>query len=99
MSNDQEKNLNSTRRSKDELAIKKQLKIAKQHGTLSDDNKIVKEPHRLAKRHAMDCGNTQCQLCSREKVFKRPTVQQKRFDQDIEYTRDKRSNGSDPEEK
>jgi hypothetical protein len=87
MSTEQDKFKNSKRRLKDENAIKKQTKIAKEFGV------PVKEPHKFAKHHAMDCGNPQCLLCSREKVFGEPTIQQKRFDQNIEETRDKRSNG------
>ena len=87
MSTEQDKFKNSKRRLKDENAIKKQTKIAKEFGV------PVKEPHKFAKHHAMDCGNPQCLLCSREKVFREPTIQQKRFDQNVEETRDKRSNG------
>jgi hypothetical protein len=87
MSTEQDKFKNSKRRLKDENAIKKQTKIAKEFGV------PVKEPHKFAKHHAMDCGNPQCLLCSREKVFGEPTIQQKRFDQNVEEIRDKRSNG------
>jgi hypothetical protein len=41
----------------------------------------------------MDCGNPQCLLCSGAKVLGEPTIQQKRFDQNIEEPRDRRSNG------
>jgi hypothetical protein len=87
MSTEQDKFKNSKRRLKDENAIKKQTKIAKAAG--SD----ISRPHKFAKHHAMDCGNPQCLLCSREKVFKEPTITQKRFDQNVEEIRDKRSNG------
>ena len=87
MSTEQDKFKNSKRRLKDENAVKKQTKIAKEFGL------PVKEPHKFAKQHAMDCGNPKCLICSREKVFGEPTIQQKRFDQNVEETRDKRSNG------
>ena len=87
MSTEQDKFKNSKRRLKDENAVKKQTKIAKEFGV------PVKEPHKFAKHHAMDCGNPKCLICSREKVFGEPTIQQKRFDQNIEDIRDKRSNG------
>ena len=87
MSTEQDKFKNSKRRLKDENAVKKQTKIAKEFGV------PVKEPHKFAKHHAMDCGNPKCLICSREKVFGEPTIQQKRFDQNIEEPRDKRSNG------
>jgi hypothetical protein len=91
MSTEQDRFKHSKRLLKDENAINKQLKIAKAHG--SSDDKNVKNPHRLAKQHAMDCGNPKCLLCSREKVFGEPTIQQKRFDQNVEEIRDKHSNG------
>jgi hypothetical protein len=87
MSTEQDRFKKSKRLLKDENAIKKQTKIAKEFGL------PVKEPHKFAKQHAMDCGNPKCLICSREKVFGEPPIQQKRFDQNVEETRDKRSNG------
>jgi len=87
MSTEQDRFKKSKRLLKDENAIKKQTKIAKEFGL------PVKEPHKFAKQHAMDCGNPKCLICSREKVFGEPTIQQKRFDQNLEDIRDKRSNG------
>jgi hypothetical protein len=55
--------------------IKKQLRIAKAFGL----NHLLKQPHRLAKHHALDCGNTECLVCHSEKVFNKPTIQEKRF--------------------
>ena len=91
MSTEQDRFKKSKRLLKDDNAINKQLKIAKAHG--SSDDKNVKNPHRLVKQHAMDCGNPKCLICSREKVFGEPPIQQKRFDQNVEDIRDKRSNG------
>ena len=91
MSTEQDRYKHSKRLLKDENAINKQLKIAKAHG--SSDDKNVKNPHRLVKQHAIDCGNPKCLICSREKVFGEPTIQQKRFDQNVEDIRDKHSNG------
>jgi hypothetical protein len=56
-------------------AIQKQLKIAKSFG----HSRYLKEPHRLAKQHAMDCGNPKCLVCHSEKVFNRPTLQERRL--------------------
>ena len=91
MSTEQDRFKKSKRLLKDDNAINKQLKIAKAHGSLDDKN--VKNPHRLVKQHAMDCGNPQCLLCSGAKVLGEPPIQQKRFDQNIEEPRDRRSNG------
>jgi hypothetical protein len=94
MANELAKYLNSRRRQKDENAVNKQLKIAKQHGLTSRD-KSVKEPHRMAKHHAMDCGNPGCYLCGnpRKSHKDKLTTQEKRLFQDVEYITDKHSNG------
>lgn len=91
MSTEQDRFKHSKRLLKDENAINKQLKIARSHTSSTDKN--ITQPHRLAKQHAMDCGNPQCMLCSGSKVLGEPPIQQKRFDQNIEQPRDKRSNG------
>ena len=57
MSNEQDKAKHGTRIQRAWNAIKKQLKIAKAHGTPVD------EPHRFAKHHAMDCGQPHCMVC------------------------------------
>jgi hypothetical protein len=56
-------------------AINKQLRIAKSLGMTH----LLKQPHRLAKHHALDCGNPKCQVCHSEKVFRKPTLQERKF--------------------
>jgi hypothetical protein len=56
-------------------AINKQLRIAKSLGMTH----LLKQPHRLAKHHALDCGNPKCQVCHSEKVFNKPTLQERKF--------------------
>lgn len=93
MSNSYEKEKNAKRRYKDEIAVKRQVKIAKQHGMNFNDS-VIKEPHRLSKHHAMDCGNPHCYLCGNpRKIFKELTTQEKRLYQDTDKTNDKHSNG------
>jgi hypothetical protein len=79
MSKDQDKFKHSKRLHKDHVAIEKQLKIAKSHGIA---NKVVEEPHRLAKHHAMDCGVPNCPMCSNPRhnktVKDHLTIQEKR---------------------
>ena len=76
MSDERSKELHSKRLHKEEAAIKRQVKIAKSHGV------EVKEPHKFAKHHALDCGQPGCMLCSSpRKIFKEKTVQEKRFEQ------------------
>jgi hypothetical protein len=99
MSNDLAKFLNSRRRHKTDVAISRQVKIARAHG-LTRKDKAVKEPHRLAKHHAMDCGNPHCYLCGNpRKTHKdRLTAQEKRLFQDADRISDKHSNGLPPNE-
>ena len=81
MSNETTKEIRSKRLYAEEVKIQKQVKIAKAHG-LSDKDKAIKEPHRLAKQHAMDCGQPGCVMCGNpRKTFKEPTIQEKSFEQ------------------
>lgn len=73
MSNEEDKIKHSKRLLKDKNAINKQVKIAKNAGVKVD------EPHRLAKHHALDCGNPKCMMCSSGKVFGERTIQEKKF--------------------
>ena len=92
MSTEEDKIKHSKRLLKDDNAIHKQLQIAKEMGHMGH-NKFIKEPHRLAKHHALDCGNPKCLLCHSEKVFGHKTIQEQRFSQDVENPRGKHSNG------
>lgn len=94
MSTEQDKIKNSRRRQQDENAIKKQVVIAKQH-RLTEQDKAVKEPHRLAKHHAMDCGNPECFLCGNPRKTHKDklTAQEKRIYQDPDKVTDRHSNG------
>ena len=94
MSTEQDKIKNSKRRHRDETAVKKQVKIAKSHG-LTVNDKAVKEPHRLSKHHAMDCGNPDCYLCGNPRKTHKDklTQQEKRLFQDLDSVRDTHSNG------
>lgn len=93
MSNDLAKYLNSRRRHKTDVAIARQVKIAKSHGTFNQAN--IRQPHRLAKHHAMDCGNPKCYLCGNPRKTHKDklTPQEHRLFQDLEHTSDRHSNG------
>jgi hypothetical protein len=94
MSTEADKFNHSKRLQKNENAVKKQVKIAKAHG-LTDKDKAIKEPHRLEKHHAMDCGIPGCMLCGNpRKVWHELTAQEKRMFQETEITRMRHSNGS-----
>ena len=84
MSKDQDRLRTSLRRHNTDVKIAKQVKIARARG-LTDQDQAVQQPHRMAKHHAMDCGRSGCMLCGNpRKLFKEPTVQERRFDQNID---------------
>jgi hypothetical protein len=79
MSHEEEKVKHSKRILKTDNAVKKQVKIAKEFGI------EVKEPHKFAKLHAMNCGNPKCFMCSNpRKIFNEKTIQEKRLEQNID---------------
>ena len=88
MSDDGDKFRHSRRLLKDQNAVNKQTKIARSHGA------PVTEPHRLHKRHAMDCGNPGCYLCGNpRRTHKDPlTQQEKRMLQDLDGDKLKNKN-------
>jgi hypothetical protein len=76
MSHEDDKIKHSKRLHKEESAIVKQVKIAKAHGVK------VKEPHMLAKHHALDCGVPNCPMCSSpRKITGAKTIQEQSFEQ------------------
>lgn len=81
MSDEQSKELHSKRLHKEEAAIARQVKIAKAHGI------DVREPHKFAKHHALNCGQPNCVMCSNpRKTFKEKTIQEKKFEQTEGWT-------------
>jgi hypothetical protein len=83
MSTEQDKFKHSKRIHNDESVIKKQVKIAKEHGCVTPE-------HAYAKRHAMTCGDSNCAMCGNpRKFFSELTIQEKRSYQDI----DRHNNG------
>ena len=88
MSTEEDKFKHSKRLLKDVNAVKKQVKIAKEHGV------PIKDSHKFAKRHVMNCGNPKCVLCANpRKTFNELTLQEKRMFQDIDKKNDRHSNG------
>ena len=98
MSNNLAKFLNSRRRHKTDIAIARQISIAKSKRTFNEKN--IEQSHRLAKHHAMDCGNPKCGLCGNPRHLRKgghggggATVQERRAMQDVERHLNKHSNG------
>jgi hypothetical protein len=76
MSTEEDKFRKSRRIHRDEVAIRKQVKIAKTYCIPVD------EEHKLHKMHAMNCGNPNCVMCGNpRKVWGEETLQEKRFKQ------------------
>lgn len=94
MSHEQDKYKYSKRRFQEEVAVKKQVKIAKEHGYTIHD-KAIQEPHRYAKHRAMDCGNPECFMCGNPRKTHKDklTAQEKKLFQDLDQVRDFHSNG------
>ena len=86
MSNEDFKVKHSKRMQQKTNHIKRQYRIAKDYGHVM----YLKQPHRLAKVSAMDCGQPECALCGNpRRIFEEPTIQEKRFNQkQILYDRD-----------
>jgi hypothetical protein len=95
VANELAKYLNSRRRLKDDNAVRKQTKIAKQHRVSEYNPGEPKQPHRFAKRHAMDCGNPKCFMCGNPRKTHKDklTAQEKRLFQDVEKSTDRHGNG------
>jgi len=99
MSKEEDKFKHSKRLLKDENAIKKQVKIAKEHKASEFHPSGLDQPHRYNKHHAMDCGNPGCVLCGNpRKTWKELTAQEKRMFQETEILRMRHSNGTLPED-
>lgn len=82
------------------VKIQKQYKIVKEYHRPSDGKiRDMEEPHRMHKKHALNCGDPNCVMCGNpRKFFGEPTIQEQKFNQNIDTTRDKHSNGLLPEE-
>lgn len=76
MSDEQDRIKHSRRISKTRDAEFRQVRIAKAHGI------SVKELHRYAKHHAMNCGRPRCLLCGNpRKIWREKTIQEQRNEQ------------------
>jgi hypothetical protein len=78
MSDEQDRIKHSRRISKTRDAEIKQVKIARAHGI------TVKEYHRYAKHHAMNCGRPHCLLCANpRRTWREKTIQEQKFEKQI----------------
>lgn len=98
MSKEDDKFKHSKRIHQEESAINKQVKIAKSHSSFNEKN--IEQKHRLAKHHAMDCGNPECYLCGNPRKTHKDklTAQEKRLFQDVDTQTDRKGNGNKSED-
>jgi hypothetical protein len=84
MSNENDKIKNSSRRYADEVAVERQVRIAKDYHMHQNGRwKYIDQPHRNHKKHILNCGDPRCYMCGNpRKWFKEPTMQEKKFLQD-----------------
>jgi hypothetical protein len=83
MSDEDQKEYVSKRLHNTQKHIDRQVRIAKTAGI------EVKEPHKYAKHHVMDCGNPKCMLCSNpRKVWGEKTMQERKFEQTAKWIED-----------
>lgn len=84
MSDQDQKEKHSKRLHREMNAIRRQQRIAKTHGV----SEHLYEAHRLAKHHAMDCGNPECGLCGNPRhLYKHgKTRQEYSFEQTDKWT-------------
>ena len=76
MSHDENKVKHSKRIQQKKNHILRQFKIAKEY----KHTMYLKQPHRLAKHNAMDCGQPGCMLCGNpRRTLKIRSIQEKRF--------------------
>jgi hypothetical protein len=80
MSSEEQRIRHSKRRAKTQSHIKKQVRIAKRAGI------EVRQEHRYAKHHALDCGIPHCPLCDHKHTPKRQrTLQELKFIETEKY--------------
>jgi hypothetical protein len=96
MSAQEDKEKRSKRLLKDQNAINKQVRIAKDYHMHKNGKwKYIEQPHRNHKTHILNCGDPKCTMCMNpRKAFGEKTMQELKFEQDVETIRDKRSNGT-----
>ena len=87
MSHENDKIKHSRRLHKDQVAIDRQVGIAKDYGMHRYRKwKYIDQPHRNHKKHILNCGDPKCYMCANpRKVFKEKTMQERRFEQKEKY--------------
>jgi len=91
MSNLEDKFKNSKRRYHDQIAIEKQMQLAKNYGYHKLSSSMSKlpfmlQPHRHHKTKIFNCGDPKCSMCGNpRKFFGEETVQERKHKQEKYY--------------
>jgi len=91
MSNSEDKFKNSKRRHTDQIAIEKQMQLAKNYGYHKLSSNMSKlpfmlQPHRHHKTKIFNCGDPKCHMCGNpRKFFREETVQERKHKQEKYY--------------
>ena len=98
MSNETAKSARGRRLLQKNRHIARQAAIRKAHRFPGITNK-VNSSHRYHKKSGVTCGDSHCAMCGNpRKFFKEKTMQEKRFEQDVDTVRDRHSNGTVPQD-
>jgi hypothetical protein len=93
MSNEENKLAHGRRIQQKNRHIARQVRIRQVHKFPAINTK-ADSPHRYHKTSGVTCGDSRCAMCGNpRKFFNEPTVQEKRFAQEVDTARDRRSNG------
>jgi hypothetical protein len=94
MSNEESKLAHGRRIQQKNRHIARQVRIRQAHKFPGINTGKMDSPHRYHKTSGVTCGDSHCAMCGNpRKFFKEPTMQEKRFAQDVDTARDRRSNG------
>jgi hypothetical protein len=94
MSNEDNKAAHGRRIQQKNRHIARQVRIRQAHKFPAINTK-VDSSHRYHKTSGVTCGDSRCAMCGNpRKFFNEPTMQEKRWLQDMDTTRERRSNGS-----
>lgn len=93
MSNEDDKLKHGRRIQQKNRHIARQVRIRQAHKFPGINTKID-SPHRYHKTSGVTCGDSNCMMCGNpRKFFDEPTIQERRFDQDVDTPRDRHGNG------
>jgi hypothetical protein len=94
MSNEESKLAHGRRIQQKNRHIARQVRIRQAHKFPGINTGKVDSPHRYHKTSGVTCGDSHCAMCGNpRKFFKELTMQEKRWLQDMDTTRERRSNG------